>query len=262
MTESRPKAIISDIHSNLEALVAVMAGIEKRGIKEVLCLGDIVGYGPNPRECIDLAKTFKVTILGNHDEAAIWSDQTESFNPVAKDAVDWTRKMLEDPTDGPRNTKRWDFLGELQRSYRENSELFVHGSPRRPVREYVFPEDVANRGKMEDIFGRVEHVCYIGHSHMPGIFTEDMSFKPPQEFFNVYEMDGKKVRDPQKITFVLDHYAPPSTIQQAENQKEMREFCRERLAAYKIPAKIELASGEQYSQRFKKMRRQEPGGSA
>jgi len=192
MTEPKTKAVISDIHSNLEALQAVLADVEKRGIKEIICLGDIIGYGPNPRECIDLARSFRVTILGNHDEAALWSDQTESFNPVAKDAVDWTRHMLEDPKDTTRNTKRWDFLGELQRTFQQNSDLYVHGSPRRPVREYVFPEDIANRMKMEDIFNRIEHVCYIGHSHMPGVFTEDMAFRPPQEVFNTYEINGRK----------------------------------------------------------------------
>jgi predicted phosphodiesterase len=251
MTENRPKAIISDIHSNLEALTAVLADIEKRGIKEILCLGDIIGYGPNPRECIDQAKNFKITILGNHDEAAIWSDQTESFNPVAKDAVDWTRRMLEDPKDSFRNTKRWDFLGELQRSYRENSELYVHGSPRKPVREYVFPEDIANRGKMEDIFGRIEHVCYIGHSHMPGVFTEDMTFRPPQEFFNQYEINGKKtiinvgsVGQPRdgdnracyivvngtRVEYVRVQYDFEETIKKIYAVKELDNFLADRLA--------------------------------
>ena len=245
------KAVISDIHSNLEALQAVLADIEKRGISEIICLGDIVGYGPNPKECIDLAKRFKVTILGNHDEAALWSDQTESFNPVAKDAVDWTRHVLEDPKDTFRNTKRWDFLGELQRTYKENSELFVHGSPRRPVREYVFPEDIANRAKMEDIFSRVEHVCYIGHSHMPGIFTEDMTFRPPQEVFNLYTLNGRKtivnvgsigqprdgdnracyvVVDGAKIEFVRVQYDFQETIRKIYTVKELDNFLADRLA--------------------------------
>jgi len=186
------KAVISDIHSNLEALAAVLEDIRKRGIREIICLGDIVGYGPNPKECIDLAKKFKLTILGNHDEAALWSEQTEYFNPLARDAVDWTRGVLEDPKDSFRNNKRWGFLGDLQRTYSENSCLYVHGSPRRPVKEYIFPEDIANNSKMSDIFSRIEHVCFIGHTHMPGIFTDDMSFQPPQEVFNNFQIDGGK----------------------------------------------------------------------
>jgi len=251
MSEPKLKAIISDIHSNLEALQAVLSDIDSRGIKEIICLGDIIGYGPNPRECIDLAKKFKVTILGNHDEAALWSDQTESFNPVAKDAVDWTRHMLEDPKESFRNTKRWDFLGELQRTYRDNSDLYVHGSPRRPVREYVFPEDIANKGKMDDIFSRIEHVCYIGHSHMPGIFTEDMMFRPPQEVFNQYEMNGRKtiinvgsigqprdgdnracyvVVDGSKIEFVRVQYDFDETMKKIYAVKELDNFLADRLA--------------------------------
>ena len=186
------KAIISDIHSNLEALKAVLADIEDRHIKEIICLGDIVGYGPQPKECIDLASKFKITILGNHDEAALFAEQTEYFNPVARDAVDWTREVLEDPSDTRRNNKRWSFLGELQRSYSQDSQLYVHGSPRKPVREYVFPEDVANRSKMDDIFSRIDRVCFIGHTHMPGIFTEDGDFKPPQELFNIYDINARK----------------------------------------------------------------------
>jgi len=251
MTQEQTKAVISDIHSNLEALRAVLADIEKRGIKEIICLGDIVGYGPNPRECIDLARSFRVTILGNHDEAAIWSDQTESFNPVAKDAVDWTRRMLEDPKETFRNAKRWDFLGELQRSYQMNSDLYVHGSPRRPVREYIFPEDAANRAKMEDIFSRIEHVCYIGHSHMPGVFTDDMNFRPPQEFFNQYEMNGRKTiinvgsigqpRDGDsracyvvvtgnRVEWVRVQYDVDETIKKIYGIKELDNFLADRLA--------------------------------
>ncbi len=251
MSERKLKAVISDIHSNLEAIQAVLADIEQRGIKEIICLGDIIGYGANPRECIDLAKTFNVTILGNHDEAALWSDQTESFNPVAKDAVDWTRQMLEDPNESFSNTKRWDFLGELQRTYRDNSDLYVHGSPRRPVREYVFPEDIANKGKMDDIFGRVEHVCYIGHSHMPGVFTEDMTFRPPQEVFNQYEINSRKtiinvgsvgqprdgdnracyvVVDGNKVEFVRVAYDFDETMKKIYAVRELDNFLADRLA--------------------------------
>ena len=136
-----------------------------------------------------MAREFGVVILGNHDEAALWSESVESFNPVARAAVEWTRTLLDDSKDRYRNTKRWDFLGELQRTYKQNSSLYVHGSPRKPVREYVFPEDVANKVKMQDLFAKIEHVCFIGHSHMPGVFTEDMAFKPPQEVFNRYDID-------------------------------------------------------------------------
>lgn len=245
------KAVISDLHGNLEATQAVLADIKARGITEIICLGDIVGYGPNPKECLDLAKQFDITILGNHDEAALWSEQIESFNPVARAAVEWTRVILEDAKDRTQNTRRWDFLGELQRTYQQNGNLYVHGSPRRPVREYVFPEDIANPSKIQDIFARIDHVCYIGHSHMPGIFTEDMAFKPPQEVFNLYDIDSQKtivnvgsvgqprdgdtracyvVVDGNRIEFVRVQYEFEETMKKIYAIEELDNFSADRLA--------------------------------
>ncbi|MGE0376390.1 MAG: metallophosphoesterase, partial [Planctomycetaceae bacterium] len=137
------RALISDIHGNLEALLAVLADIEKQGITEVFCLGDIVGYGPNPRECVDqVMERCAVTILGNHDQAALFDP--EGFNAGAERAIFWTRNMLE--SDRPeKNVQRWEFLGELPRMRREGNLLFVHGSARNPLNEYVFPEDIYNQ---------------------------------------------------------------------------------------------------------------------
>ncbi|MDI6807203.1 MAG: metallophosphoesterase family protein, partial [Candidatus Aenigmarchaeota archaeon] len=87
-------AFIADIHSNLEALQAVLKEIEKRGIEKIFCLGDICGYGANPCECIKLIKERKIpTILGNHDLASVTGD-TSFFNPVAARAVVWTSTKL------------------------------------------------------------------------------------------------------------------------------------------------------------------------
>ena len=84
------RAIISDIHGNLEALESVLADIQDRGITEIYCLGDIVGYGPNPRECVDLVKqTCAQVILGNHDQGALFDP--EGFNAGAERAIFWTR---------------------------------------------------------------------------------------------------------------------------------------------------------------------------
>ena len=87
-------AIISDIHANYEALQVVLADIQEQGITRILCLGDIVGYGPNPRECLDaVMRRCEITILGNHDEATQFDP--DGFNPVALQAVYWTRDQLE-----------------------------------------------------------------------------------------------------------------------------------------------------------------------
>ncbi|WP_145035170.1 metallophosphoesterase family protein [Caulifigura coniformis] len=182
------RAVISDIHGNLEALEAVLSDISSQGIKEIYCLGDVIGYGPNPRECIDLVmKNCQVTILGNHDQAALFDP--EGFNAAAERSIFWTRHMLES---GPGNERRWEYLGELPRMRKEEQFLFVHGSARNPLNEYVFPEDIYNQRKMERIFGLVEHYCFQGHTHIPGVFTEESTFQSPDEFDYRYEFTDRK----------------------------------------------------------------------
>ena len=103
-------AIISDIHSNLEALTAVFEDIDKRGIKKVYCLGDIVGYGPNPRECLDLViERAEICILGNHDYAVLY--EPTNFNLGAECASYWTRGVLEDDRDKESRNNRWEYIG-------------------------------------------------------------------------------------------------------------------------------------------------------
>ena len=185
------KAIISDIHSNLEALQAVLQDIEAQGVKTIYCLGDLIGYGPNPRECIDLVMDFPVVLLGNHDQGAMFDP--EGFNPSAERAIFWTRQQLENsPESRQKRERRWEFLAERPRSHREDSCLYVHGSARNPLNEYVFPEDIYNHKKMERIFAHVEKYCFQGHTHVPGVFTESMQFYSPEEIDYVYELDGRK----------------------------------------------------------------------
>lgn len=186
------KAIISDIHSNLEALQAVLKDIESQKVDEIYCLGDVVGYGPNPRECIDLVmKHSKMVLLGNHDQGAMFDP--DGFNQSAERAIFWTRAQLES-TSEPRavRERRWDFLAERPRLHRENGLLFVHGSARNPLNEYVFPEDIYNQRKMERIFALVDRYCFQGHTHVPGIFTENLQFHSPEEIDYTYKLDGRK----------------------------------------------------------------------
>ena len=183
-------AIISDIHGNLEALEAVLEDIKSQGIEKIYCLGDIIGYGPNPGECIDrVMERSAFTILGNHDQAALFDP--EGFNSGAERAIFWTRKQLE-IGDRAANERRWEFLGEFPRLRRDGKYLFVHGSARNPLNEYVFPEDIYNQRKMERIFSLVEQYCFQGHTHIPGIFTEDLNFLAPEELDFRYELgEGK-----------------------------------------------------------------------
>ena len=185
------RALISDIHGNLEALRVVLEDIKAQGITEIFCLGDIIGYGPNPRECIDLVmEASAATLLGNHDQGAMFDP--DGFNIGAERAIFWTREQLESSEDRVNNQKRWDFLGELPRSRRLGPFLFVHGSPRNPLSEYIFPEDIYNHRKMERLFQLVERYCFQGHTHVPGIFTENYQFFAPEDIDNEYTLgEGK-----------------------------------------------------------------------
>ena len=186
------RALISDIHGNLEALEVVLDDIKAQGIEEIFCLGDIIGYGPNPRECIDrVMESCKMTLLGNHDQGAMFDP--DGFNIGAERAIFWTREQLENPSDRARNEVRWEFLGLLPRSHRLDSFLFVHGSPRNPLSEYIFPEDIYNHRKMERLFQLVEKYCFQGHTHVPGVFTEGYQFYAPEEIDHEYTLGEGKV---------------------------------------------------------------------
>jgi predicted phosphodiesterase len=183
------RALISDIHANLEALTAVLADVRSQDISDILCLGDIVGYGPNPCECLDKVITdAQVTILGNHDQAALFDP--DGFNPVALQAVYWTREQLEAIGEPSSINQRWDFLGELPRTHKDDdaNSLYVHGSSREPTNEYVFPEDVYNQRKMDALFSRIERYCFQGHTHIPGIFTTEREFLSPEEINYQYRL--------------------------------------------------------------------------
>ena len=186
------RAIISDIHGNLEALQAVLADIETKNIGQIFCLGDVVGYGPNPCECVDLVMGLDVCLLGNHDQAALFDP--EGFNEGAEQAIFWTRSILEGST-GPKAEQRWEFLGELDRriEFEDQKAIYVHGSARNPLNEYVFPDDVFNQVKMEKIFALIPQYCFQGHTHIPGVFTESLEFHSPDELNYCYELGNSKV---------------------------------------------------------------------
>jgi predicted phosphodiesterase len=186
------RALISDIHGNLEALYAVLDDIRSQGVTEIYCLGDVIGYGPNPCECLDeIMQRCRVCILGNHDQAALFDP--DGFNPVALRAVYWTRDQLDSGPGGVAKVNaRWDFLGELPRMRNEDHSLFVHGSPREPTNEYVFPEDVYNHRKIQTLFGLVPKYCFQGHTHIPGIFTSTLEFITPEDCNFEYRLTNDK----------------------------------------------------------------------
>lgn len=177
-------AVISDIHSNLEALEAAFSDIEQRSIKRVFCLGDVLGYGASPKQCLDLViDRCEVILCGNHDQAVFY--EPTNFNVGAERAAYWTRQVLEDESAKGKRNRWWEVLGRMPTMNEAKGLLMVHASPRRPVNEYLFPEDVyTNPGKIMDNFKRLgdgHMACLVGHTHVPGVFLDDPCFDSPDE---------------------------------------------------------------------------------
>lgn len=191
-------AIISDIHSNIEALTAVLADIEKRGIKKIYCLGDVIGYGPDPTACLDLViEKTKLCVMGNHDYAVFY--EPTNFNYGAEQASFWTRDVLENEPNGELRRKRWEFLGFLPMRETLQAELdgekiiidLLHASPRRCINEYIFPDDVfTNPTKVRMLFERIKNICFVGHTHLPGVFLNEPDFYLPEELGDRYPILG------------------------------------------------------------------------
>lgn len=170
-------AVVSDLHANKEAADAVFAHIRGLGIETMICLGDIVGYGPDPEHCVDLVRGHaEVTVIGNHDEA-LFHDAVD-FNPHAKSAIDWTRDRLRPRWYSSSERKgRWKWLQGLQLRHDDGRFTFVHGSTRDPVREYVNSTDgFLNPSKLRAIFDSFDGVVLCGHTHHPGIHGQDLRF--------------------------------------------------------------------------------------
>ena len=164
--------VISDIHSNLDALERVL---EKIDSDRILCCGDIVGYYTQPNECIEKLRQLKaISVTGNHDLASVTGD-VSGFNPYAKEAMDWTRKVIKD--------KNIEFLRNLKRKIKIKIDnvniMIVHGSPRDPLSEYIFPSSPDSTLKS---FLQSENVdiLIMGHTHIPFIkkFGNKLVFNP------------------------------------------------------------------------------------
>lgn len=221
------RALISDIHANYEALEAVLAHIRSQGAEEIICLGDIIGYGPDPLLCLDrVMAECQRTILGNHDQAALFDP--EGFNPVARRAIYWTRDQMERDKNLEQADLRWDFLGSLPRRHDEGKYLFVHGSPRDPTNEYVFPEHVYEPVRMNALMSRFEQYCFQGHTHIPGIFRAAGSFVQPEGeqfsyqlgeekcMINVGSVGQPRDEDPRACYVILDTQSDTITYYRVE----------------------------------------------
>jgi predicted phosphodiesterase len=152
--------IISDIHANLTALEAVLD--EAGEVDAAWCLGDLVGYGPDPNECVSRVRTLPnlECIIGNHDAAALKQIDTDTFNPEARSAIQWTQKTL---TKG-----NLAFLSNLPEIINLENVTLTHGSPRHPVWEYLLDTRAATINF--DFFST--SYCFVGHTHLPVLYMK------------------------------------------------------------------------------------------
>ncbi len=151
--------LVSDIHANLTALEAVLEAAQE--FDAVWCLGDLVGYGPDPNECVNRIRQLPrlLCIIGNHDAAALMQIDADTFNPEARSALLWTRQAL---TDSSRN-----FLSSLPEKIKTPDVTLTHGSPRHPVWEYLLDTRTATINF--DYFETP--LCFVGHTHLPVIYS-------------------------------------------------------------------------------------------
>lgn len=175
--------IISDIHGNLEALEAAIEALSREKIDKYLCLGDIVGYGADPAQCIKKTRALKpVIVCGNHDAASCGLHDTRYFNEVAREAVIWTEQTL---------AKRdIAFLKRLKFVYKNRRLTLVHGTLHEPEAfHYMFDRDTAYA-----TFNLMDtKICFVGHSHVPGIF----SYK--DKALNYFYKENVKISKSEKL---------------------------------------------------------------
>ena len=155
-------AVISDIHGNLPALEAALAAIRRERVSEIVCLGDVIGYGPDPAECLERVwESCTVVIRGNHEEALLTPAVAGSFNPVARVALEWTRRNL-----------RWEHLGMVKamRSVFECGDrlTLIHDSPV-PTSGGGYLHDAVSASIA--FRGFESRVCLVGHTHVPVAFA-------------------------------------------------------------------------------------------
>ena len=155
-------AILADIHGNLDAFEAVMRDIADRGgVDELWCLGDVVGYGPEPSACIALLRRHPhICVAGNHDWAAAGKLDTEDFNPAAAEACQWTAGQL--------SADDVAYLRNLPLTATSGDFTIAHGSPQDPLFEYVTSPRRAAANLQ--FFGT--RYCLVGHSHVPAVYTD------------------------------------------------------------------------------------------
>jgi len=187
-------AFISDIHSNLSAFEAVLIDVEKNNIDEVYFLGDIVGYGPMPNECIELLQKVckkENCIIGNHDHAFLNGAIGWDSALRARKVIEWTQSIV--------TQKNRAFVEQFVTHIVKDNLLLVHGSPRDYTFEYLNYHSASsdnsfnNYDKEKEIFKKLENICINGHTHQPGVYSESHNdWFCPKEINYIYPITKEK----------------------------------------------------------------------
>jgi putative phosphoesterase len=184
--------IISDIHSNLEALDVVMKRLAAEEVERIYCLGDIVGYGPNPNECVEKVRSSCFAcVLGNHDAALTGLTPIYSFNSYARSAIEWTKRVITE--------ENLEYLKSLPLAFMEEQFMLVHATPVNPASwDYIHSDEEAQGHflAMNDT-----KTAFIGHSHVPKCYeTKDKS----KRIINVGSVGQPRDRDPRASCGLFD----------------------------------------------------------
>ncbi len=192
--------VFSDVHSNLSALEAVLE--RERNIDAYWCLGDIVGYGPDPNECIERVRALPnlLVVRGNHDAATLGEVDQQTFNHEASLAITWTKRVL--------NAESMEYLLSLPELEVYNDITLVHGSPRNPVWDYVM--DFRTALHMFSYFET--RVCLLGHTHVPAVWQENAEKAPTAPVMDFYKTKilTKTILNPGSVGQPRDHNSQAS----------------------------------------------------
>ena len=180
-------AIISCVHGNLEAAQAVIEDATRRGVEQIISIGDVVGFGPDPVECVDLVRErCGISLLGCHDQAVV--EGGAHMPQAAREGLKWAKESLGD--------ERIAWFQTLPTHYEAAGIVFCHASPREHVTEYLFPDDVRrDQRKLTRAFEKTAKVVFVGHTHIPGVFHENpVRFTPAAQLENYFHYKkGEKV---------------------------------------------------------------------
>lgn len=229
--------VISDIHSNYEALEAVMDKAQKEGFDKVICLGDIVGYGADPNLCVESIRNIShITVLGNHDVSLFSYKERRYLNDYARIAIEWTEKSIK--------KENFEYITSLEYLKKLGNVLICHSSPSNPKEfNYLF--------SLEDAiyeFERFEeNIAFFGHSHIPTIFFE---YKDKKEFMFI-DVVYDSFKHTEEGIFVCKvengrYLVNPGSVGQPRDGDRRAAFLiyddeRKEIKFFRVPYNIEMA---------------------